>query len=172
MNPGLVFSPDSRVRGHALPLSVVIVTLVFFAAGRPLAASEAAGEDAVIRPPLMAIATAFRALQPEGLTPLLPPESKVFMAMESFQGSAGYYGRDQVYLILQKAFRDLKTVRFEIQLQRNSSKAGSGGSGQVAHCVGTWTYSRRESPEVTTRLHFLLTSRDGKWSLIQIREAR
>jgi len=161
--------------GRALcgyPLSALIVAL-FLAAGIPrVCAAEAGGEDFPVNPSMTAIASAFQSRKPDSLTSLLPPESKIFVALESFEGSAGYYGRDQVYFILQKVFSDLRTVRFDIQLQRSTSASSPARPGRIAHCVATWTFSRRQGPDVQTRLHFLLAARDGKWALIQIREAR
>ncbi|MGH9868298.1 MAG: hypothetical protein ACREAA_09070 [Candidatus Polarisedimenticolia bacterium] len=159
-------------RGPAVPVSALIVATLITAGIQPVHAAGPEGEDVPVNQSLTVIATAFRARKPDGLTPLLPPESKIYVALESFEGSAGYYGRDQVYFILQKAFSDLRTVRFDIQLQRGSTTSSPGASGQVAHCVATWIFSRREGPDVQTRLHFLLSARNGKWSLIQIREAR
>jgi hypothetical protein len=129
-------------------------------------------EDGAVRMSIAAIRTAFRTQKPEGLTRILPAGSKVLVALESFEGSAGYYGPDQVYFILRKMFQDLRTIRFDIEMQTPAPGDPPAEPRQTAHCTGTWVYSRREGPPVHTHLHFLLASKNGKWSLMQIREAR
>jgi hypothetical protein len=167
-----------RARGtplkRAARLLLALTTLSVLLDGAVLVARETAdaGEDAPVRLSMAAIRTAFRTQKPEGLTRILPAGGKVLVALESFDGSAGYYGPDQVYFILRKMFQDLRTIRFDIEMQTPASGDPPGESPQTAHCTGTWVYSRREEAPVQTRLHFLLASKNGKWSLMQIREAR
>jgi len=142
--------------------------------GGDVRGAETHSKDEALQRTMAIIAEAFRAGKPEPLTSLLPEGGKVFISLEHFQGTAGYYGRDQVYFILQEMFSDLKTVRFVLRPQANVDTPPPRGQkpSQIAHCIGEWKYSRQQGPETDTQMLFVLFQKNSTWSLLQLREAR
>lgn len=116
------------------------------------------------------IARAFRTRSVDPLTSILPPEGKVYLSLRSVGGEAGYFGRSQVYFIFKKIFSQYETVSFEIRSQRDD--LGAASSSRQAYCTGVWTYRSNDGRGGEVQIHFVLTSTQGRWSLVQIREVR
>ncbi|HKY33518.1 MAG TPA: hypothetical protein VJV23_13375 [Candidatus Polarisedimenticolia bacterium] len=131
-----------------------------------------AGEDESLDQAMSIIAGTFRALKPEELHSVLPAESKVFVSLGPQRDDEGYYGREQVYFMLQKRFRGLSTRRFEIRRHPAEKPSPGGDRTRPVMCLGTWWYTHAGGADDETLVHFVLSSRNGKWSLVKIQEAR
>ncbi len=115
------------------------------------------------------IAGAFRTEKADTLNKVLPAVGKIYIALESAGGGqAGYYGRDQVYFIVNDVFQRIDTVSFDIR-QDGSSKAKARMS--PIHCIGDWQYRRNDGRTMSCQIHFVLSKNGDDWSLVQIREA-
>lgn len=163
--------PPPRAAHRArLSASFLLVALISASASRPAADPPL---DEELKRSMAVIADAFRGGKPALLTSIMPEGSKVLVSLENFEGSPGYYGRDQVYYILQKMFSDLKTRRFDVRPQSGAAPPPKGQKAtQIAHCVGNWRYTRQDGPETETQMLFVLSQKNARWSLVQIREAR
>jgi hypothetical protein len=163
--------PARMARRPGLPASLLLIALV---ASVSTSRAADAPVDEALKQAMAVISDGFRGGKPGLITSVMPEGSKVFVSLENFEGSAGYYGRDQVYYILQKMFGDLRTLRFEMRPQTNAGTAAPRGHkpSQIAHCVGNWKYARQDGPETETQMLFVLSQKNARWSLLQIREAR
>ncbi len=126
-----------------------------------------------LRGPMAAIAQTFRTGSSQALTSLLPPEGKVFLALDSVGGGAsGYFGRDQVYFIFQQILSQNKTVRFDIRPRGTSSPEKYKDRERLVYCIGRWSFRGRDGNTGACQIHFALSMRDKSWTLVEIREAR
>jgi hypothetical protein len=162
--------PPRAARRSRLPASLFLIALAAVSSPR----SGDAPVDEALKQSMAVISDGFRGGKPGLLTSIMPEGSKVFVSLENFEGRAGYYGRDQVYFMLGKMFSDLRTLRFELRPQTNSGSPPARGlkPSQIAHCVGNWRYARQDGPEIETQMLFVLSQKNARWSLVQIREAR
>jgi hypothetical protein len=131
----------------------------------PLAAEDDAptGDprlDAAIR----AIEQAFKERNANTIIPLVSTGGKVFLSFHSVGKETGYYGRDQVYFILQRVFREHRTTGFKIQIQTPQRQKTQ------ALCTSHWVYSTSDGGG-DVQIFFVFTAKNGQWSLVQIREA-
>jgi hypothetical protein len=95
---------------------------------------------------------------------LLSPHMKTYVACRLVAEADGYYGSDQLRLLLRRLFRGRETVRFEV-LQPAVPRAGGQASMQAL-----WSFrdSGSTSPEV--RLAFTLAPEGNVWRLREIRD--
>lgn len=136
----------------------------------PTTASESSEDSSAsaIDGALAAIAKAFRTERADALNSILPAVGKIYISLESVGGGpAGYYGRDQVYFIVNDIFKRIDTVTFDIR------QGGSKTKGRVSpiHGIGNWQYRRNDSRTSECQIHFVLSLNGDDWSLVQIREA-
>jgi hypothetical protein len=121
-----------------------------------------------VAPFIAAIERSFRTRKPDSLTSILPKEGKIFVSLRTIGSEAGYYGRDQVHFIFEKIFRSYGTVSFKISEKEFRT---SGDRKSTAHCVGFWSYQTKDGEDGRCLLFFVLSLKEGGWSLVHIREA-
>jgi hypothetical protein len=139
------------------------------AGAEPPVMSSAAGADAPAGDPqltaaIQAIEKAFKDRNPDTIVPLVSTDGKVFLSLHSLGKETGYYGRDQVYFILQRVFRQHQTTGFSIQVQTSRRQKTQ------ALCTSRWVY-RTGDGQGDVQIFFVLMAKGGQWSLVQIREA-
>jgi len=112
-----------------------------------------------------AIEKAFKERNPNTILPLVSTSGKVFLSFHSLGKETGYYGRDQVYFILQRLFREHQTTGFSIQIQTSKRQKSQ------ALCTSHWVYRTSDGHGGDVQIFFVFTAKSGQWSLVQIREA-
>jgi hypothetical protein len=153
--------------------SLIFASAVFPALALPPSSSQTATDthDSSLDVAIAAIARAFRTEQASALNSILPAAGKIYISLESVGGGpAGYYGRDQVYFIVNEIFQRIDTVSFDIR-QGGSSRAKAKGRMSPIHCIGTWQYRGNDGRTMQCQIHFVLSGNGADWSLVQIREA-
>ena len=113
---------------------------------------------------IQAIEKAFKERNANTIIPLVSTGGKVFLSFHSVGKETGYYGRDQVYFILQRVFREHRTTGFKIQIQTPKRQKTQ------ALCTSHWVYSTSDGGG-DVQIFFVFTAKSGQWSLVQIREA-
>lgn len=88
---------------------------------------------------------------------------KVYLAADTLDIDAGYYGAEQALLILRRVFAGRTTVRFSLD-------AGQTGDDGQTVARARWTYRLREAPNAEVRLSFTLMPEGDGWLVREIRE--
>jgi hypothetical protein len=115
-----------------------------------------------------AIREAFRTRHTDPILALLPATGKIFLAVKPIAPDPSYYSRDQVEVLLRRAFAALETLQFHINIDHPGD---SSSTSSLIVCPSLWTYVDRGS-KAELRLRFLLSRQDEKWQLTEIRETR
>lgn len=166
----MFFHHRQSAAARAIQLLSLFLAAGMLADGIP---ESRAAECSLVRP-IELIENAFRAGKPDPLTPLLPQEGKIFLALDSLGGGVGYFSRDQVYFILSGIFSRNETVEFGVRIQKppsatvNKRRDDTG----LSYCVGKWTFHRHDGARSENQIFFVLSMRKGIWSLVEIREAQ
>jgi hypothetical protein len=92
---------------------------------------------------------------------------KIFVSAGALGISDGYYGADQLLLLVQRMFDRRSTVRFT--LLPVGSRARAGGQARVP---ALWLYREEGSLESEVRISFTLAPEGGHWSIREIRELK
>lgn len=135
--------------------------------GKPNAetsAADAVEGDPQLKAAIQTIEKAFKERNPQAIVPLVSPDGKVFLSFHTVGKETGYYGRDQVYFILQRVFRQHQTTGFTITVQTSRRQKTQ------ALCTSQWVYRTNEG-QGNVQIFFVLMTKSGQWSLVQIREA-
>ncbi len=130
----------------------------------PARAADAPDGDPQLNAAIQTIEKGFKERNPGTIVPLISPDGKVFLSFHSLGKETGYYGRDQVYFILQRVFRQHQTTGFTIQVQTSRRQKTQ------ALCTSQWVY-RTGDGQGNVQIFFVLMAKSGQWSLVQIREA-
>lgn len=120
-------------------------------------------------PAMRAITRAFRTGRAEVLASLLPRGGKAFVSLHTIGHEAGYYGRDQVYFIFQKVFKQYRTVDFSVHRRAEGKQHRK--RDDLVYCVGLWSYQVRDARDRRCQIYFSLSLKNSQWSVVQIREA-
>jgi len=113
---------------------------------------------------MQAIEKAFKERNPGTILPLVSAGGKVFLSLHSLGKETGYFGRDQVYFILERIFREHRTTGFVIQVQASRRQS-------QALCTSHWVFRTNDGHGREVQIFFVFTAKSGQWSLVQIREA-
>lgn len=109
------------------------------------------------------IGAGFREGDADRIAALLSPKVKTYVACRLVADADGYYGADQLRLLLRRLFRGRETARFEV-VQPAAPRAG-----EQAVLQALWSY-REGGATATLRLAFTLARDTGTWRLREIRE--
>ena len=122
-------------------------------------------EPALVRC-LRQIEAAFRAGDAARLQEVLPAESRVLVALESFSRRKDYYAPDQVVLIFRKIFEQVRVDRFRLDLKRGSL------SREVYYVPATWSVRGRTSAVKDCQLQFMVRKEGASYFVREIKEVR
>jgi hypothetical protein len=128
----------------------------------------AAGEiDPALRAAQQQVTDAFVQGDEPRLSSTLSPKMKTYVACPLLGLGDGYYGADQMRLLLRRLFRDRETVRFRI-LQPTKG-TGPDGSAVV---MAVWSYREGGAPPTDARLTFTFAREGEAWRVREIRELK
>ena len=112
------------------------------------------------------IEQAFRTGDSHALRPLLPPQSKVLVGLESFARPRGYYSRDQVVRMLHQIFEASQSTRFRFDRERGDLSRGS-----IYYVPAAWSL-RGSGPVQQCRLQFMLRKEGPSYVIRELKEVR
>jgi len=92
---------------------------------------------------------------------------KTYVACAPLATDAGYYGADQMRLLLRRMFRGKETIRFRI-LEPAARLRPDG----LAVISALWAYRDPTSPLTQVRLSFGLAPEEGAWRVREIRDLK
>ena len=114
-----------------------------------------------------AIETAFQRCDAALLKAAFSPRVKTFLSSRALGVRQGYYGADQVLLILRRGFEGRTTLRFSLDAPDDSTpQAGR------SVILSLWRYRDEGAPKSETRLSFTLAPEGGAWYIREIREMK
>ncbi|OLE67166.1 MAG: hypothetical protein AUG09_03845 [Acidobacteria bacterium 13_1_20CM_2_68_7] len=167
-------SPPCFPRTAALGAALVILCAGLApppasANGRPAPASTAAepAHDDYLPGLHAAIESAFARCDPSPLKTAFSPRVKTYLASPVFEIPAGYYGADQVLLMLRRWFAGRTTMRFRLDPLESAARADG------RHIVAArWQYREEGSSRSNVRLQFTLAPEGPVWYIREIREQK
>ena len=159
--PGRRYRTPQRGRSRTALLLAALAGIGSLGAGEPHPALDPALAASFDR-----IERAFREENPAALRPLLPTDSKVLIALESFGRPRRWYASDQVTLLLDRIFREVEVTDFRIDRGR-----GSLSGINVYFVPASWSCRGHGAGTKHSRLQLMLV-RDGGGGAYQIREIK
>ena len=130
-----------------------------------------AAPAAVVDPGLAAterlVADAFNRADADRLAATLSPKSKTYVACGALGVGDGYYGTDQMRILLRRLFRDRETIRFKALPPPMTPRPDGTAVAMVA-----WTYRDAGSPRADARLALSFAREPEGWRLREIRDLR
>lgn len=143
--------------------------MVLLAALWLLAASSASAPsvDAGLAASEGRVADAFQRADADRLAASLSPRLKTYVACAALGVGDGYYGADQMRILLRRLFRDRETVRF-LSLPPPAAPRADG----TAVSMVAWTYRDAGSPQVEARLALSFGLEREGWRLREIRDLK
>jgi hypothetical protein len=145
---------------------ILLASLLLFALAAPSPASAAA-QDPALRQAQQQVTDAFVQADAQHLSSTLSPHMKTYVACPLLGLGDGYYGADQMHLLLRRLFHDRETVRFRI-LQPTKG-TGPDGSAVV---MAVWSYREAGAPPSEARLTFTFAREGEAWRVREIRELK
>ncbi len=166
-------TPTKQILRRTLlaPTALLILTLPPAGPGqaRAPAADRAAGAEAAVDPRLesvhASIESAFLRCDAGALRPVLSRRLKIYLSGNGF--GDGYYGADQVLLLLERLFAGRFTIRFTTLAPPPRPQA----DGQ-AILSARWVSRDEDSSESDVRMIFVLAPEAPGWSVREIREVK
>ena len=157
------------------PSGAALLLLVLLAAVRSSAIADApvrlAAEGPDRDPPIgalrHAIETAFGECDAAPLKTFLSRRVKTFLSSRALGARHGYYGADQVLMILRRAFRDRATLRFRLG-SHDDPDALEGRFTLAAR----WLYRDEGTSKSEARLSFTVVREGAAWTIREIRELK
>jgi len=146
-----------------------VALLALLALGAPVQAAAAAEEMAPVDPELyqqqVEITAGFAGADADQVARLLSPRLKTYVACHALAPEDGYYGTDQLRLLLRRLFRGRETTGFKVVSPVNRRPDGQ------AVLQAIWSYRDAASPTAQVHLAFTL-AREGEktWRLREIRD--
>ena len=113
------------------------------------------------------IAQAFQEGNADRLAALFSRRIKTYVAWSPLAADDGYYGADQIRLLLRRLFRGCETVRF--RLLEPVSQARPDG---VAVVPAAWVFRRDGSTPTEVRISLRLGPESGAWRVREIRDLK
>ena len=92
---------------------------------------------------------------------------KTYVACAPLADADGYYGADQMRLLLRRMFRGRETVRFRI-LEPATRRRPDG----LAVLTAVWAFRESSAPVSQARLSFALGPEGGSWRVREIRDLK
>jgi len=167
-------APPCFARTAALGAALVVLCagpapLQAKANGRPAPASTTAEPTHDDYPTRLhaAIESAFARCDPSPLRTAFSPRVKTHLASPVFEIPAGYYGADQILLMLRRWFAGRTTMRFRLDPLESAHRADG------RHIVAArWQYREEGSSRSNVRLLFTLAPEGPVWYIREIREQK
>jgi hypothetical protein len=113
------------------------------------------------------IETAFRHCDAAPLGNAFSRGVKSYLSSRALGVRQGYYGADQVLMILRRSFKGRSTVRFKLGDQ--DELVPQGGRRLV---TARWLYRDESGPKLDARLSFTLRREGAVWHIREIREMK
>jgi hypothetical protein len=113
------------------------------------------------------IAAGFRNGDADRLAEAFSRRIKTYVACAPLAAADGYYGADQMRLLLRRLFRGRETVSFRI-LEPAARRRPDG----LAVLSALWTYRQRAASPAQVRLSFGLAPEAGAWRVREIRDSK
>jgi hypothetical protein len=113
------------------------------------------------------VADAFNRADADRLAATLSQRLKTYVACAALGVGDGYYGADQMRILLRRLFRDRETVRFRALPPPMAPRADGTAVAMIA-----WTYSDAGSPPAETRLALSFAREPDGWRLREIRDLK
>src|SRR5262245_51822641 len=136
-----------------------------------LLAAPAAPPAAAVDPGLAAserqVADAFQRADADRLAGALSQKLKTYVACAALGVGDGYYGSDQMRILLRRLFRDRETVKFRVLPPPMAPRSDGTAVAMVA-----WTYRDAGSPPAETRLALSFVREPEGWRLREIRDLK
>ena len=123
--------------------------------------------DPAFRAAQQQVTDAFVQADAQHLSSTLSPRMKTYVACPLLGLGDGYYGADQMRLLLRRLFRDRETVRFRIL--QPIQRTGPDGSAVV---MAVWSYREAGAPPSEARLTFTFAREGEAWRVREIRELK
>ena len=142
---------------------VLLATLWLLAAS----AAPAPDFDAGLAASERRVADAFHRADADQLAASLSQRLKTYVSCAALGVGDGYYGSDQMRILLRRLFRDRETVRFRV-LPPPAVPRPDG----TAVSMVTWTYRDAGSPPAETRLALSFGREADGWRLREIRDLK
>ena len=101
------------------------------------------------------------------LEQLLARRVKIYVSAGGLGISDGYYGADQLLLMMRRMLEGRSTVRFS--LLPAGARSRTGGQARVS---ALWLYREEGAPESEARISFTLAPEGGHWTIREIREMK
>lgn len=127
---------------------------------------EAAPRDAGLQRLETLITTGFRSGDDDRLAAAFSRRVKTYVACAPLATDDGYYGADQMRLLLRRMFRGKETVRFRILEPAARRPDG------LAVISALWEYRDPTSALSQVRLSFGLAPEEGAWHVREIRDLK
>ncbi len=148
------------------PLVAALVALV--ALGAPLGAAAEPEERPPVDPELyrqqVEITSGFTGADADRVAHLLSPRLKTYVACHALAPEDGYYGADQLRLLLRRLFHGRETTGFKVVSPVNRRPDGQ------AVIQAIWSYRDAASPTEQVHLAFTLAREGDDWRLREIRD--
>ena len=150
------------------PLPGLLLGLVLGLAAAPALAAPETGERPGVDPELLRheseIMAGFSEADADRVARLLSPRLKTYVACHPLAREDGYYGADQLRLLLRRLFRGRETTGFKVVTQVSPRQDGQ------AVLQAIWSYRDAVSPTAQLHLAFTLAREAGAWRLREIRD--
>ena len=145
---------------------LILFALALSATATHSPASASQGEDRLQR--LQdTIAAGFARADASQLAAVFSVRMKTYVACAPLGVEDGYYGADQMQILLRRLFRGRTTARFQI-LER-AERARTDG---LAVLTALWSYRQAGSPPAEIRLSFTLAPEADAWHVREIRDMK
>lgn len=153
-------NPRHRGRHRAAGLLLVLCLLPT----AMFAAATAPSNEPEMRRLQEEIATGFQRGEADRIARLLSSKMKTYVACRMLAEADGYYGADQLRLLLRRLFRGRESVGF-----RTVQAASERPDGQAV-MQAIWTFRESGAAAADIRLAFTLAREAGAWRLREIRD--
>jgi len=137
------------------------------AARVPVSADPGPARDEPLPRLHAAIETAFARCDPSPLKTAFSPRVKTYLASPALEIPAGYYGADQVLLMLRRWFAGRTTIRFRLSPPETDAQR----SGRHV-ILARWQYREEGPSRSEVRLLFTVAPEGSLWYVREIREQK
>ena len=161
MIPNPVISRPERRR---VPTAAGVALVLCLLSGGVTAADHAPGAEPEMSRLQQEIAAGFTGGEADRIARLLSPRMKTYVACRMLAEADGYYGADQLRLLLHRLFRGRTTTSVRVV-----QPAAARHDGQAV-MQAVWTFRDYGAAAADIRLAFTLALDGGAWRLREIRD--